>query len=168
MSFTIEASRGILHTSSCFGNFRISLLDSIKAKIKTIDSLTNLVALTALKDIRLESTLISFITSPALLVALIPLPPVLILGAACISAIASPLMALAALVFIATIAIFLTHVFDSVLGLDELHKLSKSYDIQAKEAGYAITQIEILPDETTIGVKYKEPYAYSYSGYRGY
>ncbi len=170
MSSTIEASRGILHTSSCFGNFRVSLLDSIKAKTGRVDSLTNLVALSALKDIRLESTLISFVTSPALLVALIIIPPILILGAACIPAIASPLMALAALVFVATIAIFLTHLFDSALGLDELTKLSRSYDIQSREADTAIRQIEVLSDETTINVKYKDSSytSYGYSSYRGY
>jgi hypothetical protein len=155
MSLIIEGSRGILHTSSCFGDFRISLVDSIKEKVTKIEDLTNIAALKILKDIRLQSSIASAALSPVSIIILAASIPVIGLGAVIFTAIESALLSLAIIVSIATIGLFLTHIIDATIGYDDLSKLSRSYDKQAKEANEYIQILERRVEEGGISLKYK-------------
>lgn len=164
MSFTIEGSRGILHTSSCFGDFRVSLVDSIRARVTRAEDMTNITALKILKEIAFQSSLLSLALSPTAIVLLGLTAPVIMLSTLVFSSFTSALLALSAIVTVVAAGLFITHILDETVGSQDLSKLSRSYDTQAREAKEYIRTIESRVEETGFTLKYKAS-SHSYYSY---
>lgn len=157
MSFTIQGSRGIQHTSSCFGDFRISLVDTLNRKVNVAE-LTNLTALKVLKEIRFESSLLSLALSPVAIIILSASVPCILFGAIVITGVETALITLALLVAAVAFTLTIAHILDNTIGNDDLHKMSRAYENQAREAKDYVATLERQVTELTFRTEYKTGY----------
>lgn len=123
-------------------NFTVSMHDSVQRRLNQGEVLTNARAVEILKQVKLKSDVMWFITKP---IVVIPFSIALLIGSFCIPA--------TTIVALAILNILLCGVAGGLVGFtiqntwnNMLPQLSQAYSDQSQEASALIVQLEANPD----------------------
>lgn len=148
-TITIQSHSSIMFQIRPFSPFRLDLAQAVRDKQHS-ETLTNAVAIRILKEIRIKSQIMSFLTKP---VVLIPVGILLVAGALTASFLIPPstslVLNIASIIFCA----LLSGVAGGFLGFSIentftgfLPQLSEAYNDQARHASHYIAQLQQRPE----------------------